>query len=467
MGFSRGETVTMLLLGTLFILWGWYWFWDHNYHDGKSGIQDSWWERVARTWGQLAILTMSLLLLPSTKNSIWMQALGITWERSLWMHRYLGGLCLLLMSLHILSYWARFTELKSFPYDAFAYIQYYSINHGLVNPPKPDYDNWTIAIMQLLAYPALFMVGISSLTRRKHWELFKYFHYVFLALIPALLLHSASAWYFLLGGIIFWLVDAAIRFTSVVSTAASLMPNGVRTHHTEGGIIELRMNWVHPEPGQFAWIKVPQVSTWEWHPFSLSSSPYDGCAQMCIKNMGPDTFTDRLYKLGNVASSFDIQIDGPYGSPPDFGSHGALLLIAGGIGITQVHSLFRTVSHMVERGVEFPVLRSVHIVWIAQSMDLFSVFHESIAENLKHTKVEFGATFFCTQADSSEPQFDPNIELKTGRPTFEHLYDSAISKAGKSTALVQVCGPDSMVLAAAEAARGKERIVFDNAAFTL
>eukprot|EP00930_Biecheleria_cincta_P038564 TRINITY_DN26492_c0_g1_i1.p1 TRINITY_DN26492_c0_g1~~TRINITY_DN26492_c0_g1_i1.p1 ORF type:complete len:905 (+),score=114.85 TRINITY_DN26492_c0_g1_i1:365-2716(+) len=530
MGFTRGETVTMFLFATLFFCWSWYWLMDHNYHAGKPQIQDSWYERVARTWGQLAILTMSLLLLPATKNSVWLQALGVTWERSLWMHRYLGGLCLLLMALHILSFWARFSQLKSFPYDAFAYIQYYSINHDLVNPSKPDYDNWTIAIMQLIAYPALFMVGISSLVRRKHWELFKYFHYVFVALIPALLLHSASAWYFLLGGIAFWLVDSAIRFSCVVNTAASLMPDGVTTHSAEGGIIELRMRWTHPEPGQFAWIKVPQISTWEWHPFSLSSTPYDGFAQVCIKNMGPDTFTDRLYKLGGDASSFDIQVDGPYGSPPDIQDHGALLLIAGGIGITQVHSLFRTVSQMVESGIEFPFLRSVHIVWIAKTTDLFEVFRASISESLKPTKIQFDATFFCTQTDITEPQdspavtqqeagdeqaskslfqsitdtiesltgldfdgdgaiggqtaveaveavessppstelkFDPSIKVKAGRPIFEDLYDSSIAAAGESTVLVQVCGPDSMVLAAAKAAKDKEGIVFDNATFTL
>ncbi|CAK0862953.1 unnamed protein product [Prorocentrum cordatum] len=477
-GMSLGENLTVGLFAIMLVFWFIYWLQSHSYHYAKSVIDGVWLERIARTFGLTAVLFMGLNLFPACKKSLWHEAFGVSWERGLWTHRWLGGAAVAFMTLHILTMFCRYAQLGSFPYDAIHLHQFYPINkNGVLVAGLPDYDNFTIGTQMLVAYPALFIFGVLPLFRNKGWEIFKYTHFFFLVLIPATLLHAESSWYFLIGGVAFYLVDCAMRFVGVTSPTAVLL--SAKTYEAEGGVVELQISKSHPYPGQFAWVNVPAVSTWEWHPFSLASSPSDGVSKMCIKNMGRGTFTDKLYQLVREGdpSALTVQLDGAYGPMFDPADHAAFLLIGGGIGITQVHSTLRTFSQMAVRR-ELPAsLKMVRLVWIVRSPELFRVLDDSIAQCLQAEypagSPKFSVTFYATGGDQSTATFA--APLKKGRPSFPQIYSEAVgdlealqSSAGPAgTICVQACGPAAMVSAAEEAAAGHARLVFDAAAFRL
>lgn len=105
------------------------------------------------------------------------------------------------------------------------------------------------------------------------------------------------------------------------------------------------------QPGQYVFLNVPSVSLLQWHPFSLTSSPSSLYAEdeLCIRVLGD--FTKRLHAHASRASSHKrplyVRVDGPYGNVNlDFKAHPNGIFFAGGIGITPIISIVRSVYNL-------------------------------------------------------------------------------------------------------------------------
>jgi len=105
-------------------------------------------------------------------------------------------------------------------------------------------------------------------------------------------------------------------------------------------------------PGQFAWLtawKTPFSDT--EHPFSIASSAESKTEiKMSIKNLGSFTKKIRTLKPGDR-----VYVDGPYGAfnLDHFPNAEQLIFIPGGIGVTPIMSMLRT---MADRGDKRPIL---------------------------------------------------------------------------------------------------------------
>ena len=100
-------------------------------------------------------------------------------------------------------------------------------------------------------------------------------------------------------------------------------------------------------PGQFGWLTVwgsPFKIT--SHPFSFSSSAAtsDGRVEMAIRELGD--FTD---EIGNVPVGRRVYIDGPYGAFTIGNPADMHVLIAGGVGITPMMSMIRTLADQKDK----------------------------------------------------------------------------------------------------------------------
>ena len=103
-------------------------------------------------------------------------------------------------------------------------------------------------------------------------------------------------------------------------------------------------------PGQFGWLTLwgsPFKIT--GHPFSFSSSAEaaDGRVEMTIRNLGD--FTSAIPK---VSQGQRVYLDGPYGAFTIGNPADMHVLIAGGIGVTPMMSMIRTLA---DRGDRRPV----------------------------------------------------------------------------------------------------------------
>lgn len=104
---------------------------------------------------------------------------------------------------------------------------------------------------------------------------------------------------------------------------------------------------LHFSPGQFAWLRLDSpVGPREEHPFTIASGSHRPRElEFTVRHAGD--FTGDLDRL---VPGRRVYVDGPYGSftPDLLGRHG-LLLVAGGVGITPMMSILRTLAHRRDR----------------------------------------------------------------------------------------------------------------------
>lgn len=132
-----------------------------------------------------------------------------------------------------------------------------------------------------------------------------------------------------------------------------------------GDVLALHMTkpgGFHYKSGMYIYIQCPEISPFEWHPFSLTSAPGDDYLSVHIRNLGDWTQDIRslFQKALNVAGEdgacdssrvvaslprfSKIYIDGPYGSAAqDHSKYDVMLLIGLGIGATPFISILKDI----------------------------------------------------------------------------------------------------------------------------
>lgn len=129
-------------------------------------------------------------------------------------------------------------------------------------------------------------------------------------------------------------------------------------------------------PGQFAWLRLnPSVRAQE-HPFTIASSAHLGLwTEFTIRHSGDFTSELRLLRPGSP-----VWVDGPHGAfTLDLRRTTGLVMIAGGVGITPMMSMLRTLAHrrdlrphrlLVVAGTADELLFRAEISQLQQQLDL-------------------------------------------------------------------------------------------------
>ncbi|KAJ3701664.1 hypothetical protein LUZ61_005369 [Rhynchospora tenuis] len=198
------------------------------------------------------------------------------------------------------------------------------------------------------------IIWITSLPviRRKYFQLFYITHHTYIVFIGFFLLHAGEKHFYLVfSGVFLFALDKVLRFIQsrreVCIVSARVLPcKAVELILPK----ELSMKY---KPMSTIYLKVPSISKFQWHPFSITSS----CNQdeknvsLLIKCQGK--WTEALYskissmkdeKLGQFKSLI-VVFEGPYGpSASLYERYSNLVLIAGGSGITPFMSLLNEIS---------------------------------------------------------------------------------------------------------------------------
>ncbi|KAL1857307.1 hypothetical protein Plec18170_003426 [Paecilomyces lecythidis] len=220
--------------------------------------------------------------------------------------------------------------------------------------------------------------------------------------------------------------------------------------------------------GQWLFLQVPEVSSMQWHPFTITSCPFDPYVSVHIRQVGDFTKAvgdalgcgpaqakelDGLDPMGmyeiamqNGQKMPTLRIDGPYGAPAeDVFDNEIAVLVGTGIGVTPWASILKNIWHLRNSPNPPKRLRRVEFIWICKdttSFEWFQALLSSLEAQSQQAATKQGGEFlrihtYLTQRldqdtaaniylNSVGQDVDPLTELRSrtnfGRPDFKRLF---------------------------------------------
>lgn len=339
--------------------------------------------RVATRFGLLSEACLALLLLPILRGLAVFQILGVQFEVSVRYHMWLGTAMMFFASFHGVSTW--------FIWGVSHYIQ-------------DEIWKWQQTGRIYLAGEIGLVVGLVMLItsfpqiRRKKFEIFYSTHHLYIIFLVFFLFHAGDRhFYMVFPGIFLFGLDKLLRIiqsrTESCVLSARLFPCKALQ------LILPKDTGLNYMPTSVIFMKIPSISKFQWHSFSLSSSSSvdDGTISVIIKCEG--SWTNVLYDMveAHNMKCLPVAIEGPYGpASMDFLRYDSILLIAGGIGITPFLSILQEIA--ASKRQKLPsTIQLVHIVKNSEDISLLNTISHLLVQNKMSQRWHLNVKVYVTQ----------------------------------------------------------------------
>ncbi|XP_056455651.1 NADPH oxidase 5-like [Gadus chalcogrammus] len=227
----------------------------------------------------------------------------LTWLRATWLvrvlpldqnillHQIVGYAILVFTMVHTSAHILNFAHLSRHTgYSLWEYLLTTRPGVGWVRGSA----SLTGVVLQLLI--GLMVLCSSTFVRRSgHFEVFYWSHLSYVWVWSLLVVHCANFWkWFLVPGLVFLLEKvlglAFAHMGGLYIVEVNLLPSKV-TH-----LVIKRPPFFTFKPGDYLYINIPDIATYEWHPFTISSAPEQSdTLWLHIRSMGQ--WTNRLFEF--------------------------------------------------------------------------------------------------------------------------------------------------------------------------
>ena len=258
------------------------------------------------------------------------------------------------------------------------------------------------------------------------FEIFYFSHFLTFVYFAVMIVHAPSCWRWLVVPLglylIEWLYRLVTRNEGCRAVTMKNLPSGVT-------MIELKRTNAFREwlPGSYAFINIPEISYYQWHPFTIASSSLKPAETItffirvknpkswtfnlraAIANGGVESMSRRKGILAAMFSSLSASIlpvgvgaltfhlDGPYGAPTQrVFSCKHSILVAAGIGVTPSRAILDHLYYIckagddgaADRSSELGSLERLDFCWLYNDVDaaawftpLLSAIEKEIQDN--------------------------------------------------------------------------------------
>lgn len=409
----------------------------------------------------------------------------ISIEKNLHAHKFIGYTLLLCTLQHVVSHYFKFYGLQE-------------KTHGKLSMVDLLFKKQTGLVGHIMiGLTLVFTLAALPWVRKKFFEVFYFLHHFSILLVILLDFHTTknpTFRYYILGPGLIYLMDRLYRMIR----ARINQPRLLSVIQHPSNVIELRFEkrGMAPKVGQFVYINIPSISWFQWHPFTLTSSPEESelsahiwvggdWTKELINRLKPQAYNHRPSQstlINSCASLMDplarkpikqmspqyvqtlpkIMVDGPYSSATQHVfDYQHILLIAGGIGATPMSSVLKSLYYqMTSAGTECKVLK-VYFLWVCRNIESLEWFRDLLAaldEENMGDKLEI-RTYLTGQLSLDHIRsITMNQEVGGpdavtglyrsptyfGRPDFDRIYEDVGSRLVDTDVGVFFCGPKEM-----------------------
>lgn len=245
-----------------------------------------------------------------------------------------------------------------------------------VSPWLPSYLSGYV----LLASLVVIWIGSREAVRRsRRFELFYLSHLMYFVMVAVMFIHAKH----------FWMWGTVPWAWFLIERSQRSRRRRERTHVLDSRLYQCdvtRLDFARPrgfnyQPGDYVFVRLPDIARHEWHPFTLTSAPEQpDRLTVHVRTAGDWTSTvrERVPALLRDARTPSAQIDGPYGTPcRHILDVPHAVAIAGGIGVTPFAPILKSLLlRQADCDRPRPRLEKLRFVWLNRDQRAFEWFRD-------------------------------------------------------------------------------------------
>jgi predicted ferric reductase len=377
--------------------------------------------------GMIAIAMTPWIVATSMKANLIAMITGIGHERLGVFHRWGGYLCLFLSLVHCIPFWIQ-PVWEDGGMTVFAKL--FPPGSGII------YGSGIACLVPL----GWLCVASLPFLRTLAYEVFAFLHApVALVYVACLFWHCKnylSSWSYLYATLAIWFFCYILRVFNLNwlkpwRNAWLIGDEAAVTLMAENAIkvtIPTQMSW---KPGQYVYLRMPGISIFENHPFTISSlcsedfpSEYGDLYRDCILVFRPfGGFTRRVLETAIEKGPFKTYrayLEGPYGGMQrELAAFETVILFAGGSGITAIVSQLLNLIKRMRDGKA--VTKKIEVVWALKRLEAMDWFREELRICREFAPPDtVNCSFYVT---ASKRQQRMGISERAPRPISNILHD--------------------------------------------
>uniref|UniRef100_A0A1D1XVG3 Superoxide-generating NADPH oxidase heavy chain subunit A n=1 Tax=Anthurium amnicola TaxID=1678845 RepID=A0A1D1XVG3_9ARAE len=415
----------------------------------------------------------------------------IPFDNNLEFHKAIGWSILFFALVHTFAHWVNFYRL--------AVAQ----NGGVLLWLKLNFATGPGLTGYVMLISLLIMVATAvEKARRPHFNRFWFLHHLFIPFFGAWAFHGAFCmiqpdrepkckdiavfWKY-------WIASGTIyigeRILREIRARHRTYISKVVMHPSKVVEIQIKKDHIKTQAGQYIFLCCPEISLWEWHPFTLTSAPEEDYISVHIRVVGD--FTSALARqLGcnfeeeaklrkqnkdRIKSQYDgidistdnpdlrkvlprVMVDGPFGSASeDVFNFEVAMLVGAGIGVTPFASILKSIWYRVNYPKKSTELRKVYFFWICRDYDSFEWFqslllaieeqdirqfieiHTYLTGRLRHSEV--GNIHVNDDGNIKDTITGLRSPTHFGRPNWDKIFSNMRDQYPATDVGVFFCGP--------------------------